>query len=149
MKINFCKQAGGILFPADDMEAKRMERFKTGEMYELDIKLGRNPQFHSKVFKWFRFSFSYWCNEKGFNQYLKDEAQYEAFRKDLTKMAGYFDQVFDMESGEFRIEAKSLAYDKMEQEEFEQCFSAITQATMDKVFKGCDEEVEEEIRRFL
>ena len=60
MKINMVKQAGGLLVPVDDMESERMKRFKAGEVYPVEIKQSRNPQFHRKVFAFFNFCFEHW-----------------------------------------------------------------------------------------
>ena len=62
MKINFIKCAGGTLVPSSDIEADKMNRFKSGDNYEVDIKLSRNGKFHGKVFAFFNFCFSHWRN---------------------------------------------------------------------------------------
>ena len=62
MKINMMKSYGGVFIPADDTEHEKTTKFKNNEMYEIDIKLSRNPKFHGKVFVFFNFCFSYWSD---------------------------------------------------------------------------------------
>lgn len=38
VKIQMVKQPGGLLLPAFDTEAERLERFKTGFIYPVEIK---------------------------------------------------------------------------------------------------------------
>lgn len=130
MKINFIKQAGGVLLPANDHEAQRLNKFKTGELYEVEIKLTRNPAFHRKMFAFFNFCFQYW---RGDNEFQDEIAQFDKFRKDLTMLAGYRNNVFNMR-GELRVEPESLSFASMDQERFEQCYNAMIQAAIRNVF---------------
>lgn len=135
MRIDFQKLHGGVLTPATDMDSDKMTRYKTGEFYPVEIKTCRNPHFHRKFMGFFRFCFKYWCNE---NNYLTAQADYDWFRKKLTIKAGYYHERFDL-MGRLELVAMSLSYGDMEQDEFEQCYHAVVQASMDTIFKGCDE----------
>ena len=136
MKLEFIKQAGGLLMPADDVASEKMTKFKTGEQYQVDIKRTRNPQFHRKMFAFFKFCFDHWA---GGHEFQDESLQREEFRKELTKLAGLYDQVFDLH-GNFTIVAKSLSFANMDQEEFEQCYSALIQAAMSNIFRSSDEQ---------
>ncbi len=144
MKINFIKNAGGLLVPANDAEADRMTRFKTGEMVEIDIKLTRNPAFHRKVFAFFNFCFEHWVG----NDMQTESKQFNMFRKDLTALAGYYDS-YPKIGGGVLVEAKSLAYGNMEQDEFEQCYIALTNAAMKHIFTGADDSVYNQLISFF
>ena len=137
MKVIFTKQAGGVLVPADDAESDRMNRFKTGEDYEVSIKLSRNPAFHRKVFSFLNFCFEH-CDYSNVSENTCPKAQFGMFRSDLTIMAGYYDACGRLD-GSVKAIAKSLAYENMEQEEFEQFYIALTNAAMKHVFKTADE----------
>jgi hypothetical protein len=135
MKLCFVKQAGGVLTPVDDREARRLDRVKTGTSVVIDIKTNRNGGFHRKAFAFFNFCFEH----HDIDDSLKtEEAQFNGFRKDLTILAGYYDEYVRL-NGDLRVEAKSLAFDQMEQEEFEQCYVALTNAAMKYIFKSADE----------
>ena len=119
MKIDFVKQPGGVLIPASDEEAEKLVKFKTGAQYEVDIKYTRNPSFHGKVFAFFNFCFQFWAADKVEQlQYMDESGQKDVFRKWLTCKAGYYNSYFNPDGG-VRIEAKSLSFGNMSQEEFE------------------------------
>jgi len=133
MKHLFIKQAGGVLVPASDDEAEKMLRYKTGEPCEVEIKLWRNPQFHRKVFAFFGFCFEHWSGDQAGLENMDEASQFDRFRKDLTILAGYFEQTVRL-NGEFRTEAKSLAYGNMEQDEFEKVYNALIKAALKHIF---------------
>lgn len=136
MKLEFIKQAGGNLLPADDFTAEKLTKFKTGGQYTVDIKRTRNPNFHAKMFAFFNFCFQYWAGD---HEFQDESLQFDEFRKELTKTAGFYDQVFDLQ-GKFTMVAKSLSFGSMNQEEFEQCYNAIIQAAMTNIFRTADEQ---------
>ena len=135
MKIEMLKMPGGMLCPASDMELEKLNKFKTGGQYIIDIKRTRNPKFHGKVFTFFTFCFQYW---KGDNEFQSESKQFDVFRNHLTVLAGFYDSFVGI-TGDVRIEAKSLSFSSMEQEEFEQCYSALINAAMKHIFKTADD----------
>ena len=145
MKFNAQKLAGGILSPASDIDAEKLTKLKTGEIYELSVKRTRNPQFHKKVFALLNFSFQYWKSDR---EFMDEAGQFDVFRAQLTVMAGYYDAYYKLD-GSARIEAKSLSYGNMSQQEFEAFYSALINTVMDKVFRGCDKETENKLMGFL
>ena len=145
MKINFIKQPGGTLIPANDMESDKMTRFKTGELYEVDIKLTRNPGFHKKMFLFFNFCFNYWASDK---EFIDESGQFDNFRKELTIMAGYYDEYYNIH-GDVRVEARSLSYASMKPEVFESCYKALITAAMTNLFKGSDDSIYDQLAGFF
>ncbi len=149
MKHLFIKQAGGVLVPASDAEADKMTRYKTGEACEAEIKLWRNPQFHRKVFAFFGFCFQYWSGDKAGLEHMDEQSQFNRFRKDLTILAGYYEQTVRL-NGEIRTEAQSLAYGNMEQEEFEKVYSALINAALKHIFgKTKDQNIINQLQAFF
>ena len=136
MRIEVIKHSGGVFSPANDMELEKTTKFKTGEQYQVEIKLFRNPQFHRKVFAFFNFCFEHWGSDK--DTFLDPIGQFNVFRQNLTVLAGYYNEYYNLK-GEVRIEAKSLSFGMMKQEEFEQCYSALISAAIRNIFKGCDD----------
>ena len=135
MKIEMIKEPGGIFRPASDMEYEKTVKFKTSELYTVEIKLTRSPKFHRKVFAFFNFCFQYW---KGDNEYQDEIKQFDVFRNHLTVLAGFYNSYVGID-GRVRVEAKSLSFGSMKQEEFEKCYTAMIQASMTHVFKTADE----------
>lgn len=130
------KQAGGVLVPASDIESDRLKRFKTNETYEIEIKLSRNADFHRKVFAFFNFCFEHW---KGENEYQDESKQFDVFRSHMTVLAGYYDTFYSIH-GHARVEAKSISYAKMTQEEFESLYSALINVALKNIFLTTDQQ---------
>lgn len=105
-------------------------------MYEVEIKRVKNPRFHRKMFVFFHYCFEYWNGEGAF---FSEPAQFDYFRKELVKAAGFVDTYYSL-TGEVRVEAKSLAFGNMEPEEFEECYHAVIQTAITSIFKDCDTE---------
>ncbi|TCW00415.1 DUF1367 family protein [Biostraticola tofi] len=135
MQVEMIKSAGGVFVPALESEIPRLTRFRNGGQYTVEVKTTRNPEFHRKVFAFFNFCFSHWSADKTNLQFMDESAQFDRFRKDLTILAGYYEQTVRLD-GSIRTEAKSLAYGNMEQEEFERCYSALINAAIKRIFGG-------------
>ena len=135
MEIQMVKQPGGVLVPAFDTDVERLEKFKTGEVYQVEVRLARNPDFHKKVFKFFQFCFEHWAADKTDERFKPTAAQFDTFRKNLTVLAGYRDVTFKINGG-FRVEPKSLSFSSMEQAEFEEFYSAAINAAIAHIFNN-------------
>lgn len=145
MKVEMVKQPGGLLCPASDMEMEKLNKFKTGGQYTIEIKLVRNPKFHGKVFAFFNFCFAHW---KGDNEFQSETKQFDVFRNHLTVLAGFFDSYHNI-SGGVRIEAKSLSFSSMPQEEFEECYNALIRAALKHIFKTTDDNTYNQLLSFF
>lgn len=146
MLIEMQKHSGGMLSPASDRDADALQKFKTGAVYPVEIKRTRNPAFHGKVFAFFNFCFAHWKSDR---EFMDEKGQFDVFRKNLTVLAGFYDEYFTI-NGEVRIEAKSLSFGSMGQDEFEQCYSALINAALRTVFQGCsDPGVEQRLMSFF
>jgi hypothetical protein len=106
MEIQMVKQPGGVLVPAFDTDVERLEKFKTGEVYPVEVRLARNPDFHKKVFKFFQFCFEHWAADKTDERFKPTAAQFDTFRKNLTVLAGYKEVTFTID-GRARVEPRS------------------------------------------
>ena len=145
MQINIIKQPGGMLIPASDFDAQKLTKFRTGEQYVVDIKLTRNPGFHRKVFAFFNFCFAHWSSDR---EFLSESKQFDVFRAHLTVLAGFYESHYNI-NGDVRIEAKSLSYSSMTQEEFEECYNALINAAIKHIFKTSDDNTLEQLRSFF
>lgn len=125
------------MVPASDMEAEKLTKFKTGELYEVDIKYSRNPKFHRKVFAFFNFCFEHWDGQT-VHQHVSTQVQLDRFRQDLTILAGFYNTTIRL-NGDTRIEAQSLSFAGMSQEQFEEVYKALIQAAMKHIF-GLDDD---------
>ncbi len=139
------KQAGGTFAPASDLELEKTTKFKTGEMYTVEIKRTRNPAFHRKMFAFLNFCYSHWSGDHTF---LEPTAQFDEFRRQLTILAGYYDAVFDLK-GNPMPKAKSLSYAQMSPETFEQCYNAMINAAMQNIFNPNDTKYYNQLMAFF
>lgn len=135
MKVEMVKMQGGTFCPVDENQAEVLKKFRNGEQYEVEIKLTRNPQFHRKVFSFFKFCFEHWAADKTDWKYFDERKQFDTFRKHLTVLAGFKDVSYTID-GRVRVEAKSLSYGNMEQDEFEACYSALINAALKHIFNN-------------
>ena len=71
---------------------------------------------------------------------MDEASQGESFRKQLTIQAGFFNTTYLLDGSGFTIEAKSLRFSSMSQEEFEACYSALINAAIKTVFAGTNDE---------
>jgi len=130
MKINFIKQPGGSMVPADDLQVEKLTKLANGEEYEVDIKLKQNGKLHRKIMLFFSFCTQHYYGD---SEAHKDKYQYDYVRKKLTIIAGYHRQVFNRDGG-FEVVALSLSYEKMSPEERSDFYSRIINAALKRVF---------------
>lgn len=135
MKVNMIKTPGGGFYPHHDRDAEILTKLKTGDVYPVEIKKSRNGKFHGKVFSFLNFCFDHWRNG---NEFQDEIMQFDVFRKHLTVLAGFYHELFNI-NGELRIEAKSISYGSMSQQEYEHFYNAIINAAMKHVFHTADE----------
>jgi len=147
MKVDFIKQPGGVLIPSSEIDVEKMTKFKTGEYYPVDIKLCRNPQFHRKVMAFFTFCMEYWAGEQVM-EFGSHSAQFDRFRYDLTILAGYYIQTTRID-GSVRLEAKSIAFGNMEEEEFRELYTALINAASKHIFKDPSESIYNQLLSFF
>ena len=143
MKINCYKISQGFI-PVD-REIDQIKKIPNGSIIEITIKESRNYDFHKKVFAFFNFCFEYWKSDR---EFMDEQGQFNLFRKNLTALAGYYDEFFNIK-GEVRIEAKSLAYDKMDQAEFESFYHALVNCAMKHIFKDADQSMYDQLIGFF
>ena len=143
--MEMIKQAGGMFTPFNDMEHEKTVRFKTGELYSVEVKHTRNYQFHRKVFTFLNFCFEHWTCDR---EFLNVNAQFNRFRNQLTVLAGYYVELYNI-NGEVRVEAKSISYAGMDQEEFEAFYNALINAALKHVFKTTDENTYNQLISFF
>ncbi len=149
MQIEMVKNAGGVFVPAFDHDLPRLTKFKNGEQYTAEIKLTRNPAFHRKMFVFFNFCFAHWAADRVGLEHADETTQFERFRKDLTILAGFYEQTMRL-NGEIRTEAKSLAFANMEPDEFERCYNAMINAAIKHIFgRATDQNTLQQLQSFF
>lgn len=120
MKLHLVNTANGFLIPESDYDFAQKLHLKVGETYIADIRPHRNAEFHRKYMKMIRTAW----------EYLPEPLQYffrnvDGFRKHIEVTAGYCEPFFSPALQEWVDGPKSIAYDKLDQGEFEQLYTEV------------------------
>ena len=131
MEVNFVKQPGGAMIPADDLQVDKLTKLTNWEEYKVDIKLKQNGKLHRKIFVFFAFCTQYYYGD---SEAHKDEYKLKYVRDKLTVIAGYYRQVFSRDGSSFELIPLSLKYEKMSPEERSDFYNRIINAAIKRVF---------------
>jgi hypothetical protein len=128
MKILVIKTPNGLLKPCYDSDYEAFKRMPINEAFEIDYTKGRNYKFHRKYFALLKLAFE--------NQ--QDYRTIEEMRHDLIIVAGYYNEVTNLITGEIIKKANSISFSSMDENEF----SELYEKTKDVVCKwlGLDDE---------
>lgn len=134
---------------------RRIINLEPGEIVNVEMVIPRNPRFHRKFFALLQVGFEAW--EPG-RKHKSHKGQpitknFEQFREDITILAGYYEQTFDL-AGRMRLRAKSISFSSMDDAEFEVVYSAVADTLLEKVlttYAGRDDldEVVDKVIGFL
>ena len=136
MKRSFIKK-GNALIPCDPPTIEAFEKMKNGSILESDFKKKNHPEFHAKLIMLFVTAFHYWepgeISSHLSSHYGQPEKNFDHFRKEVTKMAGFYDVVYGID-GSFTIKAKSISFAKMDNDEREQVYQKVLTVITEKIF---------------
>lgn len=106
----------------------------SGELLSLDIVFPRNSKYHRRFFVLLSVGFDAWEPGRKRKTYKGHpvEKNFEQFREEVTILAGYYEQTFDLR-GRMQLKAKSISFAKMEQPEFEALYGAVAQVLLSHV----------------
>jgi hypothetical protein len=125
-----------------------LEKKKVLDVIHADFKKSRNPAFHRKGMSLLSLAYEYWEPGELNNEFGKVQKQFDRFRKDLTILAGHYEQFFRLD-GTTRVEAKSLSFGSMDEEEFATVYQSLLTVIMEHIFKTYPaEEVEKMAGQF-
>ena len=123
-KVWFYKSPGGALVPANDEAQERMKRWKNGALILGEFKEPRNGKHHRKC--WVLIQTMFDNQEK-----VKTMVEFEEM---IKLKVGLFD-ILMTPAGQLYPKTRSIAYDAMDQTEFEQFYQdLITLAIQDGEF---------------
>lgn len=120
MKINLLNTTSGLkpLYDADYEEKKKL---KLGEIYEATIKRSRNLDFHRKYFSLINLAWEY-QSERSLEHFHNN---IDVFRKTVELAAGWCEPVYSIERREWVEIPKSIAFDKMDNDEFTNLYERV------------------------
>ena len=135
MKINLVNTLEGFKLATDaDYELKR--KLKLGRVYQFETKLLRNYELLKKYHKLLSVSWEY-QNEKVQEHFHNS---IESFRKTVQVAAGYCDTYYSISRKEWIEESKSISFEKMEEEEFQELYSKVKDVLFLYFLKNISEE---------
>lgn len=102
-------------YPEDYDEAKKL---KPGVVYEADVKVPRNYQFHKLFFALINTGYAYIPGEVQ-DAYFKG---IDGFRKSVLIAAGYTRQFWSVKHQSFLEEAESISFSSMDDARFRDCY---------------------------
>jgi len=132
-----CVKVPGGLSPQGDDDQVALAKFKPGDSIKVSVTREINARFRRKWWALAKFAFDIWSDTMPDQSYRGQEVQrsFERFRKDLTILAGRFHPVWTLK-GEMRVEADSLSWARMSDEQFEAFYSATIDAILSKILGG-------------
>lgn len=122
-QIMLAKLPNGHLVGADDEAREEVRRIGRGQVVLATVRLPRNPRLHRKFFSMIGFAYDHWDPP----QYPGVALDRDSFRKQLVIAAGFGKAVATLDGKDVRMEAPSLAFDAMDELEFQ------------RVYEGCVE----------
>lgn len=129
----FFKMPHGVMVPADPESEQRIEKMKVGDIIRGDFKKMRNPKNHRRFFALMKLAYDSWEPTGPVkNGDPVPNKSPEVMRKQLIILAGYHEHSWNLD-GTLRLEAKSMSFGNMEEDEFSEMFSAVVQVIIDKI----------------
>ena len=135
MNCFFTKTLSGALAPADSETAAFLARIRLGQGLRAEVKRARNILFHRRMFALLNFAFDLWDCPALEYQGQPVAKNFDRFRKDITVLAGFYEAVTNLRC-EVRLEAKSLAFHNMGEEEFERVYKAVLGVVWDRILRS-------------
>lgn len=135
MKLYLQKTMGGLK-PLYDSDLELYKKIPFDTPLEFEMKVPRGLKFHKKYFAAINLAFQ---NQEEFKSF-------EIFRESVQIGAGFYDKIQRLH-GEEVIQARSISFAKMSQEEFDSLYVAVLDTIID-YFKFPRDGFEEEIAKF-
>ncbi len=135
METLLIKTPQGALIPADEEQAEQLSRYKVGSLVRATTQEVRNGPFHRKFFSMLDVGFDAWEPEEKEYRGLPAQKNRVRFRKDCIIAAGFYEVTVDL-NGDLKLNAKSIKFARMEQDEFEQVYSAVANVLLQRVLKN-------------
>jgi len=141
----------GVLLPVDENSAKFVGKLIQNDVITSDFVKPRNYRFHKKWFALVKFAFEHWKPSTLEDSRWKNvipEKSFDRFRKDLIILCGMFDAVYRID-GSVRIEAKSISFAKMDEEQFLELWKLTTKVILEHVLTNYTDKELERVVPFL
>lgn len=127
----------GALLPADDEQAELLSKIPAGSLVRVTVARPRNAAFLRKYFALLKYAFDMWSDLQPPREHRGQPVvtSFERFRDEVTILAGHYETVWNIQ-GEMRLQAKSVSFAKMSEEDFEKFYSHVIDVLLQKVLSA-------------
>jgi len=137
MKLHVIKTQTGLK-PAYDSDYEVYSKIPLNEVFEIEYKKPRNIGFHRKYFALIKLAFENQTDYRNLND----------LRRDISIVAGYYDEVVNKVTGEVYKMPKSISFAQMDEIEFSELYEK-TKDVICKWLGVTDESIEQEIYQYF
>ena len=134
MEITLVKHQN-LLMPASHQDQELLGGIKAGQGVTVTLKKKRHIQFHRKYFALLNLGFDAWEVSEQEYKGVSVEKNFERFRKDIVILAGFYTPVTNIK-GETRLEAKSISFSNMKENEFNKLYKKTIDVLLKRVLKN-------------
>jgi len=125
--------------PVDMYNLDKMESLPANTEYKAVLTRPRNLPFLKKFFALVNVAYEGWNPDPVFHKGIEIKKNKEVFRKNLVILAGFYDTVFNI-NGDLRLEAKSISFANMSEDEFGLLYSKFIDVVLGKVLTNYTED---------
>lgn len=137
------------LVPVDAGQLELLEQLQPNAEYRATFTRPRNARFFRKWWALAKVAFEAWEAPAVEYKGVKVQKNFDRFRKDLIVMAGFCEPVFNVK-GELRLEPKSLRFDQMAEEDFNDLYSRTIDVVLGKILSNYTrEDLDNQVERVL
>ena len=144
VKAVFERLPGNLLRPIDPAALQLVESLKSGQGIALEAKRETNVQFHKKLIKLLKLGFEIWEPESLEYRGQPVQKNFEAFRKYLVILAGFYDPVYAPD-GSVRLVAHSLSFRQTDDLKREQVYRAVLNVVWSRILRHANYRTEAEV----
>lgn len=148
----FIKGMNGALEPATDEDREKLASMKFGTPVKVTITQFHNLKLHRKLFVLFKLAYDLWNPAPVKYRGETISKSFDQFREDLTILSGHYTSAARMD-GTVRLNAKSLSFSRMNDDEKVKVFRDVLDATWKRVLSNAGyasaEEVDDAVEHLL
>jgi len=134
MEVTMTKTIQGYLCPCGPEAEEWVKKIKPGAIVRCDVKRMRNGQFFRKWWSLVKLAFD--LAEERMRPVMHKGEQikpsFDRFRQDITILAGYYEATVRYD-GSLLLQARSLRWSEMNEEDFEKLYSATIDVVLSKI----------------
>lgn len=143
MRIHLVRSPFGLTAATDD-DRELIKSLDPNNVYYVEVKQSRNYHFLCKYMKLFRIAWEYQNEDTQSHFGSMDE-----WRKTVEVMAGNIEFEYSIEYNDWIPRSKSIAFDKMEEKEFQDLYERVKYILFTKWLpEGVDDDFFEALRDF-